>query len=216
MLHPASHADHPAKHLCRALFSSQTKACLLLGALCFAAYALILTSYFVGDDFGYVQLYHRTSLSAWPTLFVADWSQGIWGSQLRELRPLIALAYLWDAFVWGANPLGYHLTNVLFHALNTVLVFLLARLLTQANCALALLAALLFALHPVHVEAVVWVVARTDLISTFFYLGSLLLFVLYRRSRWRGHYLAALSLFLLGLFSKEMVISLPLLLLAYD
>lgn len=189
---------------------------LLLLVTPFAFYSPTLNAYFVADDFGYIQLYMSEKLTAWPKLFAADWSQGIWGYELRELRPIIALSYMWDSSIWRINPLGYHITNVLFHALNSISVFLIARLLLRTPMAASLVAGLLFAIHPAHVEAVSWIAGRTDLISTFFYLNCFLAFGLYRSRCKLRYYVFSLIMFILGLFSKEMVISLPLMLIAYD
>lgn len=189
--------------------------CLLL-FISLAAYSPIINSYFVADDFGYVWLYMRQQLVDVPRLFAADWSQGIWGFNLGELRPLIALSFIWDALLWGNNPLGYHLTNLLVHSASSALVFFTLRRLLGADLTAATLSAVLFAVHPVHVEAVSWISGRNELISTFFYLSSFLTFVIYRAVKRTRHYVFSLILFILGLFSKEMVMSLPLMLVAYD
>lgn len=201
------------------IFSLPTAgSCLLLAVISFAIYSPTLTGYFVGDDFAYVQLYLRERLSEWPKLFAADWSQGIWGVQLPELRPIIALSFMWDASVWTANPIGYHVTNVSFHALNSILVFLVMRLLIRGSLAASLVAGSLFAVHPAHVEAVSWITGRVELISTFFYLLGILAFGLYRCVQRRAIFYSILSfiMFMLGLFSKETVISFPLMIIAYD
>ncbi len=77
--------------------------CLLLFTS-LTVYSPIINSYFVADDFGYVGLYIRQQLMDIPRLFTADWSQGIWGFNLGELRPMIALSFMWDALLWGNNP----------------------------------------------------------------------------------------------------------------
>ena len=189
---------------------------LSLIVVCFAIYSSTMNGYFLADDFGYVQLYYRQNLSALTTILASDWSQGIWGFQLQEMRPVIALSYIWDSWLWGVNPFGYHFTNALIHALNALLVYLLANKLARIKPAGALVAAGLFALHPVHAEAVSWIAGRTDLISTFFYLSGLLAFGLYRARGQARFWIISLVLYLLGLFSKEIVVSFPLLAIAYD
>ncbi|MBA3571281.1 MAG: hypothetical protein H0W34_04780 [Pyrinomonadaceae bacterium] len=190
--------------------------CVLLLIASLAAYSPIIESYFVADDFGYVDLYMRQQLADMPRLFAADWSQGIWGFNLRELRPVIALSFMWDALLWGADPLGYHLTNLFVHSASSALVFFTLRRLLEADLTTSALAAVLFAVHPVHVEAVSWVSGRSELISIFFYLSSFLTFGIYRSVERTRYYILSLTLFVLGLFSKEMVMSLPLMLVAYD
>jgi len=189
--------------------------CLLLFTS-LTVYSPIINSYFVADDFGYVGLYIRQQLVDVPRLFTADWSQGIWGFNLGELRPMIALSFMWDALLWGNNPLGYHLTNLLVHSASSALVFFTLRRLLGADLTASTLTAVLFAVHPVHVEAVSWISGRNELISTFFYLSSFLAFGIYRSVERIRYYVFSLILFVLGLFSKEMVMSLPLMLVAYD
>jgi len=187
---------------------------LLLASL--AIYSPIINSYFVADDFGYVGLYMHQQLVNVPRLFAADWSQGIWGFNLGELRPIMALSFMWDALLWGNNPLGYHLTNLLLHSANSALVFFTLHRLLGADLTASLLAAVLFAVHPVHTEAVSWITGRVELIPTFFYLSSFLAFGIYRSAERTRYYILSLILFVGGLFSKEMVMSLPLMLVAYD
>lgn len=200
----------------RASVSETITICLLLLAVSFIVYAPALQSYFVADDFGFVDLFLRQSLRDAPRLFVSDWTQSIWKFNLYQLRPVSALAFMWDAALWQSNPLGYHVTNVLLHAACSALVFIISRLLLRAEAKVALFAALLFAVHPAHIEAVAWISARTELLPTFFYLCSFLTFGLYRMKAARIYYCLSTVTFLLGLFSKEMVISLPLMLIAYD
>ena len=76
-----------------------------------------LHGYFLADDFGLVQLYARTSLATFPSLFAADWSQGIWGPDLGELRPIVGLTYWLEYRLWGADAAGYHAGNLLYHGL---------------------------------------------------------------------------------------------------
>jgi protein O-mannosyl-transferase len=188
----------------------------LLFSICFALYSSTINGYFLADDFGYVQLYYRQNFSVLATILASDWSQGIWGFNLPEMRPVIALSYLWDSWLWGINPFGYHFTNVLIHALNALLVYLLANQLARIKPEGAITAATLFAMHPVHAEAVSWIAGRTDLISTFFYLSGLIAFGFYRMRGQTRYWLISLALYLLGMFSKEIVVSFPLMVLVYD
>lgn len=125
-------------------------------------------------------------------------------------RPLVTLSLLIDHFFFGLNPVGYHLQNILWHGGVTIAVFfLLARV--SSSLLPPLLGALLFAVHPVHTEAVSWAVGRAELMAAFF---SLLAFLLFMDNRGWG--LSPALLFLLGLFSKEMAASLPFLLLLFE
>jgi tetratricopeptide (TPR) repeat protein len=132
---------------------------------------------------------------------------------LPYYRPLIALTYWWDGFLWQGNPGGFHLTNVLLHALVSVLVFLVARRLLPVGPA-PLLAGLLFAVHPIHVEAVAWVQGRVDLLSA---VGVLLTVLLglsgaeATEERKVLYWAASAMAFLLALLAKEVAVVAPLL-----
>ncbi len=131
--------------------------------------------------------------------------------------PLHLVSYMVDYSLWGLDPYGYHLHSVLLHALNALLALLVVKRLF-GSAAVALLAALLFAVHPSHVEAVAWISIRKDLLSTTF---ALLTVYLYLRAtgaasfRWPAYFLSVLC-FTLGLLSKVSIAALPLFLLLLD
>ena len=145
--------------------------------------------------------------------------------------PLVNVSYGFDYLVWGVNSFGYHLSSVLLHCFNTVLFYFLSvRLLALAmRPALrgkeflisAGFAALFFSLHPLRVESAVWLSARHDMLSCFFYMLAVFLYIGSRQaggenaSFWRRH-LLPLAAFLLALLSKGMAISLPVVLLILD
>ena len=116
-------------------------------------------------------------------------------------RPIISLSYAIDYAIWGANPIGFHLTNLLLHFAVCLLVLRIA-LDERLSRLPALSAAILFAIHPVHVESVAWISGRTDLIATAL---ALCAFIQFRRERYR---IAALIYFF-ALCSKEAVVMLP-------
>jgi tetratricopeptide (TPR) repeat protein len=129
--------------------------------------------------------------------------------------PLTFLVYQIDFAIGGTDTVVYHLTNLLLHTVNALLVAWLALLLTRRKWA-ALLAGLLFAVHPLHTEAVAWASALKDVLSTAFFLGSLVAYLYYIESERRKHYIVSLLLFALGLLSKVMVITLPIVLFLVD
>lgn len=123
-------------------------------------------------------------------------------------RPLVSLSLMADFLLRGPRPFGFHLTNLLLHAAVSVLVFLFLARVFPRRRGVALVSALVFAVHPVHTESVAWISGRTDLIATGLMLGSLLALAAAPARRW-GLPLSLLC-FLLALFAKESALVLPL------
>ncbi|HAP68462.1 MAG TPA: hypothetical protein DCR04_01830 [Flavobacteriales bacterium] len=117
----------------------------------------------------------------------------------------------------GWNPLGFHAVNLVLHLCNTALVFLFVKRLSNQNI-VAFLTALLFGVHPMHVEPVVWITGRKDVLYSFFLLGSMNMWGAYNSTQKHRIYLYlfALFLFMLSLFSKGVAVVLPLFLLLTD
>jgi len=124
----------------------------------------------------------------------------------QQYYPLVYSVFWMEHKLWGDSPLGYHLVNVLLHALSA---YLLARILRQLKIPGAWLAAALFALHPVEVESVAWVSELKNALSGAFYLGAALVYLGFDRNRSGGNYAIALGLFVLGLMSKTVIATLP-------
>jgi len=130
-------------------------------------------------------------------------------------HPLTWLSYLLDFKAFGLWAGGYHLVNLFFHICNTLLLFFVFRKMTGQIWQSGFLAAL-FALHPLHVESVAWISERKDMLSAFFWLLSIWAYIRYvRRPLWH-RYLWVVVLFILGLMSKPMVVTLPFVLLLLD
>jgi len=123
-----------------------------------------------------------------------------------QYYPLLHSAFWFEHQLWGDATLGYHLTNVLLHALSACLVVLIARRLSLGG---AWLAGFVFALHPVCVEAVAWISEQKSTLSGVFYLGSALAYLHFDQTRRRSRYLLALGLFILALLSKTVTATLP-------
>ena len=126
--------------------------------------------------------------------------------------PLLYTTFWLEHKLWGLKPLGYHLVNLLLHAAVTCLLGHLLRRLAVPG---AWLAAALFAVHPVHVEPVVWVIGRKDLLASLFYIAALLAYIRFIEAPRVRRYLGALALFVLGLLSKSMILTLPVALLIW-
>jgi tetratricopeptide (TPR) repeat protein len=140
-------------------------------------------------------------------------------------HPITWLSLMLDGHLFGNRPAGYHLTNLLWHVANTLLLFGWLYQTTSARWRSAIVAAL-FALHPLHVESVAWVSERKDVVSTGFWLLTLWTYSTYAKqqavpksqrssTRWRW-YALTLVLFALGLMSKPMLVTLPFVLLLLD
>ncbi len=130
-------------------------------------------------------------------------------------HPLTWLSHMLDCEIYGLNPLGHHITNVLIHTANSVLLFWVLRKMTGTIWPGAFIAAI-FALHPVHVESVAWAAERKDVLSSLFWMLTMLAYVRYAEQPNLKRYVLVLSAFLMGLMSKPMVVTLPLVLLLLD
>ena len=135
-------------------------------------------------------------------------------SHASNWHPLTWVSHMADCALYGLNPGGHHLTNLLFHTANVVLLYLVLCQWTGAPWRSALVAAL-FAWHPLHVESVAWVSERKDVLSAFFWLLTLAAYGCYAKGR-KVCYCLALLFFALGLLSKPMVVTLPFVLLLLD
>jgi tetratricopeptide (TPR) repeat protein len=130
-------------------------------------------------------------------------------------HPITWLSHMLDVELFGMNAGAHHLTNLLFHILNSLLLFIVFRKMT-AQVWQSAIVALLFALHPVHVESVAWVAERKDVLSTFFWLLTIWSYTRFARRPAMGRYLAVVGFFCLGLMAKPMVVTLPFVLLLLD
>jgi len=130
-------------------------------------------------------------------------------------HPLTWLSHMLDCELYGLNPGGHHLTNLLFHIVNTLLLFLVFKRMTGRLWMSGFIAAL-FALHPLHVESVAWVAERKDVLSTFFWMLTMWAYMRYVEGPGLNRYLLVLLSFTLGLLSKPMLVTLPFVLLLLD
>ena len=123
--------------------------------------------------------------------------------------PIVYTTFWLEHALWGFDPTGYHVVNLLLHVANTLLLWRLMRRLAVPG---AWLIAAVFAVHPVHVESVAWVMGRKDLLSALFYLAAFLTWTRFAAAPRRGRYrfaFATLVLFVAGLLCKSIVVTLP-------
>jgi Flp pilus assembly protein TadD len=171
---------------------------------------------FVWDDKTLIQenpdLDVRNPVELMGRSFAVVQASGEW-QRNQYYRPLVSLSLWSDKRLWGLNPFGYHLTNVLLNVLAAVLVaLLLSRMLPFFP---ALLGGLAFALHPMHVESVAFVAGRTDILMTVFLSVAALALVRYRNRPTRGLLAVTVLGFTAALFAKEAAILFPLVALLY-
>lgn len=169
---------------------------------------------FLGDDFGYVQLFHAKPLASF--LRLGDVSEGIWGQPLDELRPAFALFNKLRLLLHGPGPGALHASNLALHVAVCLALYGLVRTLVPGRRRTAVAAALVFGLMPVHVEPISWITGTVDSLPTLFYVACVWQFARFRRGRGPGAYAAALALYLAGVFTKEILVTLPATLLAFD
>jgi len=123
-------------------------------------------------------------------------------------KPLTLLSFAVEYHFFELNPLIYHLTNLILHLLNTLLVYIFLYLLCGKR-SVSFIAALLFGIHPLHVESVAWVSERKDVMCSFFYLSSLVCYMNYLKESKPLHRLGVLIFFIASLITKPMALTLP-------
>ena len=186
--------------------------CAGLAALTLAAFWPVTQAGFVNiDDPTYVETNVRVQQGltwenvkwAFSTHYFSNW------------HPLTWLSYLVDCEIFGPNARAMHCVNLAWHVANVLLLFGLLKRATGATWPGAVVAAL-FAVHPLHVESVAWISERKDVLSTFFWIGSMWAYCEYVKARCAGWYTAAVALCALGLMCKAMLVTLPFALLLFD
>ena len=190
------------------MWKSPAAGAALIILLTVAAYIPAMHAGFIWDDDFYV--------TANPTLRSLGGLAAIWlkpGATI-QYYPLVFTSFWVEHHLWGLHPFGYHLVNILLHAINAVLLW---RVLQRLEIPGAWWAAAIFALHPVNVESVAWITERKNTLSGLFYLLAALAWLRYRplttsesarEPDWRYYWLA-LALFACALFSKTVTCSLP-------
>ena len=190
--------------------ASMASIALAVAALCLlvaVSYFPALSAGFLWDDWA---LTESMSLHTWSGLAQVWFAPRVLLPYEAHYWPLLYTLFWLEHKLWGLTPLGYHLVNLLLH---TGVVLLLWRLLRRLGVPGAWFAAAVFAVHPLHVESVAWIIGRKDILATLFYLSSVLAYIrcaeMPRGRRRGGPYLLAVALFVLGLLSKSITITLP-------
>jgi hypothetical protein len=167
--------------------------------------------FFSFDDPGYV--YENPKVKGGLTLAAAKWAMTT--GYFANWHPVTWLSHMLDVQLFGLNAGAHHVVNLLFHVANTLLLFLVFYRTTNRAYPSAFVAAL-FAIHPMHVESVAWVSERKDVLSTFFWLLTTLAYFSYARQKTIWRYALVVVLYALGLMTKPMLVTLPLVLLLLD
>lgn len=188
---------------------------LVLGLFSIFIYANTLGHNFIWDDGKFIIQSHF--IQHWENsfkIFTSDYYKLSW-READVNRPVMVASLILDYSIWQLNPLGYHLTNILLHAANTVILLFILRLLLP-NTTAVVFGAVIFAVHPLHTEAVNAINFREDLLVTFFFLLSFFLFLKGLMTDKMG-IVGAFSLlfYTCALFSKESAVTLPAIVLLY-
>ena len=141
--------------------------------------------------------------------------EAVFGFHEANWHPLVWLSYMVEVELFGMKPQVMHITNVLLHIANSLIVYVWL-LRSTGDAVRSFLAALLFAIHPMHVESVAWITERKDVLSTLFLLATLIAYSEYvRRASYRWYFAAAV-LFCMGLTAKAMLVTVPIILVLLD
>jgi hypothetical protein len=190
--------------------------------ICLALVTLTVITFWQLKDCGFISL--DDNIYVYENAYVQS---GLNGNSVKQAfsselakhsghwHPITWLSLMLDHSIFGLNPHGYHLVNLLFHVMNTILLFLILRRMTKTLWPSAFVACL-FAIHPLHVESVAWIVERKDVLSTFFWMLTMGAYSYYVEHPGFRRYCFVLLFFALGLMSKSMLVTLPFVLLLLD
>jgi len=186
--------------------------CICLAVLTWAVFGQTLRHDFVNyDDPRYV--YQNTRITSGLNIAGIAWA--LTHVHSENWHPLTTITHMLDCSLYGLKAGGHHFSNVLFHTIAVVLLFLALQQMTGALWKSAFVAAV-FAIHPLHVESVAWVAERKDVLSGVFFMLTLLAYVRYARAPSTWRYVIVAFVFALGLMSKPMLVTVPFVLLLLD
>ncbi len=127
---------------------------------------------------------------------------------VSNYQPVTILTYALEYKIFKLSPMGYHTTNLVFHILNSLLVLYMVYLLSR-NIFISFFVSVMFGIHPMHVESVAWIAERKDVLSTFFFVLSIVFFLRYSDNKKKVYYILSMAAFILSLLSKPMGVTLP-------
>lgn len=185
---------------------------LLLGILVAAGYAVIVNLPFLSDDYAIIRLVtYPDGVTNWSELLRDFYTPLFFHDASPFFRPMYVLSYGINFALHGTWAAPYHLTNVVLHLVVSFFVYLVALELApeERRRGIAVTAGAIFALYPLHLEAVTWIAGRVDLICAVFYFPALLFSLRWLRTGRRLHLILSLAFFALSLLSKEMAVTLP-------
>ncbi len=203
--------EKPSHSVSARLTRLQATLCILLAVVTLAVYFRTLHYDFVmydDDTFVYENPVIKAGLKASSLV----WALGL---HFANWHPLTWFSYLIDSQIFGMHAGGFHFVNILLHAASAVLLFLVLYRMTGHTWRCAVVAAI-FAVHPLHVESVAWVAERKDVLSTFLEMLALLFYVRYAEHPTVKRYLLIALAFTLGVMSKPMLVTFPVILLLVD
>jgi len=185
--------------------------CIVLTVLTLVVFWQVNQYDFVFDDLAYVT--GNSHVQSGITLDGFSWAFSTTDAEFWH--PLTWLSLMFDYQLYGLNAGGYHLSNHILHVMSALLLFWLFNRMTGAIWRSAFVAAL-FALHPLHVESVAWIAERKDVLSGFFWMLTLCLYVYYSEKPAIKRYLLVIFSFVCALMSKPMVVTLPVIMILLD
>lgn len=193
----------------------------ILAVFSFLLFVNTISNGFVFDDESVVEnnLSIR-EISNIPKFFTGD--EGFHKVIGRYYRPVVSATYTIDYFFWKLNPTGYHLTNIIIHLVSVLLLFRILIILSEKykyGLQASFIGALIFAVHPIHTEAVSWISGRTDSLCTLFFFAAFIYYIKYAeqdKEKNNKFLLLSLLFYFIALLSKEMAVTFPVIIFLYD
>ncbi|SRR5579875_2381847 len=198
------------------LIGHRSFAVLFLFLLSFGIFSLSLRNGFVWDDIEVIEKnYYSFKSDHIASVLIPKGQENV----IVYYRPMVLISMIADWSMWGLSPFGFHLSNIIFNSISTVVLYFLALVVlgefnVEGKEITAFLSALLFAIYPMHVESVSWVAGRTDVLCGVFFFLAFVFHVLSYRRFW-FLVLAAFS-FSLSLLSKEVALAFPIVAIGFD